>query len=131
MTGFFQSFKSPEDFKPTLVHTQQTQNHRIIQPLELKATLKAHLVHLPCNEPGYLWLTQVFRDTSSLTLRVSKYMASTNSPEQTVPVPHYPYCKKHFPYIHSKSSLFSSETISPCLITTGSAKNFVISPFRY
>lgn len=42
-------------------------------------------------------------------------------PVQPVPVPQHPHCK-NLPYIQSKSHLSWLETVSPCLITTDSAK---------
>ena len=44
---------------------------------------------------------------------------------QPVPVPHHPHCKRLFPYVQSKSTLFELEAISPCSITTNPAKESV------
>lgn len=44
---------------------------------------------------------------------------------EPVLLPHCPECKKHFPYIHSKSPLFYFETISPYSITTDAANESV------
>ena len=52
-------------------------NYRIIESLELKGTLKGHLVQPPCNEQGRAQLHQVLRTPSSLTLDVSRNRAST------------------------------------------------------
>jgi len=53
---------------------------------------------------------------------------------QHTPVLHYPYRKKPFSYILSKSPLFEFETISPCFITTDPVRVCPLlsySPFKY
>jgi len=46
---------------------------------ELEATLKGHLVQLPCSEQGHPQVDQVAQSPSILTLRVSREGASTTS----------------------------------------------------
>jgi len=53
--------------------------HRIIGSLELKKTLKCHLLQPSCNEQGHLHLEQVLRAPSRLTLNVSRRRSSTTS----------------------------------------------------
>ena len=65
--------------------------------------------------------SQVLRAPSSLTLSASRDGASTAS-VQPVPLPHHTYCKRLFPYIQSKCSLFRFETISPCPIPSDLTK---------
>ena len=44
---------------------------------------------------------------------------------QPVPVPHHPLCKRPFPYIQPTSTIFKLDTVSPCPVTTDSAKESV------
>ena len=54
-------------------------NHRILESFELEGTTKGHLVQPSCNEQGHLQLRQGARALSSLTLNVSRDLASTTS----------------------------------------------------
>ena len=64
------------------------------------------------------------RTWSSLTLKLYKDRESTIS-GQLVTLPHHPHCKRLFPFIQLKSTLFKPESISPCSVTTDSAKESV------
>jgi len=56
-------------------------------------------------------------DPSSLTLNVFKDRAPTTG--QPVSVPHHAHCKRLFPYIQPKSTLFKLEAISPSSTNIG------------
>lgn len=63
---------------------------------------------------------RLLRVLPNLTWTVSRYGASTSSLSNLF---YRPHCKKLLPYIQPKLILF--KTITPCSITTGSAKMFV------
>lgn len=75
----------------------------MIELLELKETLKGHLVQFPCAEQGHLQFSQVAQSNPSLTLSVSGDETSDIS-EQPLPVPHHTDCKNLLPY--NQSPLF-------------------------
>jgi len=84
-----------------------SQNHHGI---ELIGALKGCLVHLPCNEQGYLQLYQVLRAPSSLTLSVSRDGASTTflgNLSQCLTNLSVKNKPKLIPHIQSKSPLFN------------------------
>lgn len=64
--------------------------HTMIGSCELEGTLKGQLVPLPCSDQGYPHLHQVLRAWSSMTLNISKDVASTAPLGKPVPVSHCP-----------------------------------------
>ena len=81
-------------------------------------------VQLLCNEQGHLQLDQVAQRLVHPGLESLQGWGNHIS-GQPVPVPHHPHCERLFPYIQPKSTLFKSETISPCATPMDFAKEFV------
>ena len=89
---------------------------------ELEATLKGHLVPLPCSEQGHLQLHQIAQTPIQPDLECLQGWGFHHLSGQCVSMPHHSHCRRLFPYIQPKFTLFRSETISPCPITSDSAK---------
>ena len=53
--------------------------HRIIQLLGLEGTLKGHLAHLPCNEPGYQSPFLLFLPQIHGQIRITHNVPTLNS----------------------------------------------------
>ena len=85
-------------------------------------TFKDHLVQLFCNEQGHAQLGQVAQSPLQSDFEGLQEWGIYNLHGQPIPVPHHPPCKRLFPYIQPKSTLFKLEAIPPCSITTDHAK---------
>ncbi len=111
-------------------------NQRFIESFELEGTHGGHLVPLlplPCSEQGHQQPDQVPQSSIQADLECPQGRGFYYLSGHPVSVPHHPHCKKRFSCIQSKSPLFQFETISPCPVTTDSAKEsvpfFLIAPF--
>ena len=72
---------------------------------ELEGTFKGHPVQLLCNEQGHVQLHQVAQSNQVVQpdLECLQGWGIHHHSGQPVVVLHHHYCKKPFPYIHSKS----------------------------
>ena len=84
-----------------------SQNHRIIESLELKGTFKCHPVQLPCIEQGHTQVDQVTQSLVQPGLESLQGWSIYHLSGQPVPVPH------HF---HSKIFFLISNPNLPSLI---------------
>lgn len=102
------------------------QNHIIIESFEFQGTRKGHLLQLPSNEQRNVQLSQVTQSLVQPDLECLQEWGIHYISRQSVPLPHYPHLKILFRYIQPKSTLFTFEIISPCLITTDPAEETVL-----
>jgi len=93
----------------------------IKESLELGGTFKSHLVQLPCNKQGH---AQLDRCSKPCPAWPWVYLGMGHPPPlcATCSIAHHPYCKRLFPYLQPKYTLFKSETVSPCSVTIDSAR---------
>jgi len=74
----------------------------------LEGTLKGHLVQILCNEQGHVQQDWGAQSLVQPDLECLQGWGSHHLSEQSVPVPHHPYCKKtssSYLHIQTKSSL--------------------------
>ena len=75
-------------------------DRRTIESLELKGTLRGHLVQLPCDEQEYPQLDQTSHSLIKAHLESLQRWSIHYTSGPPVAVPHYPpHCKRLFPYI--------------------------------
>ena len=91
----------------------------------MEGTFKGHVVQLPYNEQGHAQLDQVAQGPIQPHLESLQGHGIYHISGQSLPVPHHPHCKRLFPYIQSKSTLFKLEAISPYSIATDFAEESV------
>jgi len=110
------------------------QGHGIIESLEFEGTSEGRLVQLPGNEQGHPQLDEVAQGLIQPYLESLQGRGINHITGQPVTVPYHSHCRRFFPYIQPKSTLFELEAIFPCSITTDPAKqspSFLYPLFRY
>jgi len=96
--------------------------HSITESLELEGTSEGRLVQLPGNEQGHPQLDEVAQGLIQPYLESLQGRGINHITGQPVTVPYHSHCRRFFPYIQPKSTLFELEAIFPCSITTDPAK---------
>jgi len=87
-----------------------------IESLELEGTFKGYLVQLTCSEQRHALLNQAVQGLTQPCLDSLQGQGIYHISRQPVSEPHYPHCKRFFPYSQPKSTLFELETIFYCSI---------------
>jgi len=103
--------------------------HRIMESqnnLGLKGPLKVNWFQTTCNEQGHLALDQVAQSPIQPDLECFQGWGIYHLSGKPVPEFQHPHCKKFLPCIQCKSTLFEFKTITPCPISTGLAKMFIL-----